>query len=76
MARISKVRIDMKEDKRKRKDNKQKFVTKWVKVEGRNQRQAVFRTYAKPVHANNIDLPEKAQAYFEDVEVTEYLGGE
>ena len=80
MPRRSKVRIDMKEDMKKRSEDRQKFVTKWVEVNGRLQRQAVFRAYATPVHANKIDLPEKAQADFEDTEVTEYLattlGGE
>ena len=74
MARISKVNgSTMTEDMGKRRDNKQKFVTEWQEVDGRTQRQAVFRKYATPVHVNNVDLPEKAQTDFEDVEMIEYL---
>ena len=73
MPRISKTTVGMSEDMKKRSDDRQKFVTPWVEVDGRKQRQAVFRVYAKPVHANNVDLPEKAQADFEDTLMTEYL---
>jgi len=74
MARISKVNEStMSEDMGKRRNDRQKFVTDWVEVDGRTQRQAVFRKYDKPVHLDNVDLPEKAQANFEDILDTEYL---
>ena len=74
MARISKVNEQtMTEDVTKRSDDREKFVTVWKEVDGRKQRTAVFRKYAKVVHDKGIELPEKAQADFEDVVDTEYL---
>ena len=74
MARISKVnKGTMTEDMGKRSEDRQKFVTEWQEIDGRTTRTAIFRTYSIPVHVNKVDLPEKAQADFEDVEMTEYL---
>ena len=74
MARISKVKPEMTEDINKRGEDREKFVTAWEEKDGRTQRTAVFRKYAIPVHAQDkVELPEKAQADFEDVEKTEYL---
>lgn len=74
MARISKVNeATMTEDMGKRDEDRQKFVTEWNEFDGRTTRTAVFRTYVKKVHDKGVELPEKAQADFEDVEMTEYL---
>jgi len=74
VPRVNKVRPEMVEDKTKRGEDREKFVTEWEEKDGRTQRTAVFRKYAIPVHAQDkVELPEKAQADFEDIEMIEYL---